>query len=823
LLPRIKDKETGRPPFSAGKIHFGWVLLTFPCHQGLMARRQSAEQNLTRGKGGGFRLRVLVWTFFVSLLFGAAGLGEPLEDALRMGRNLLHKDAASGQIVIVAVDDPSLSVLGRWPWPRRHMAALTDSLRVQGARQILFDLDFSAKTDPRDDEAFAQALAKLDMQATLASRFSIDPVSGGRSDMSPIPSLHRHADVANINVRYNYAGAVWRVPYELKMSQGHLPSFAAKLSGKSGSGEFLVDYSIQPASVPVISAIDVIRGTPGATRLRGKDVIVATTATQLGDIHFLPGHGPMPGVYIHALGAETLRSGTPAQLGWLLPLVIATFGAALCLHTPSRRLSAAVLLLSLAALLGTPVPLEHRLISVDVVPALVMLLGSYGAFAWIRFRKVYRLKALTNPLSGLPNLQALREDSSRRSQTLIAARVHNYAQISATLAAEEERALIQQIVNRFSIAKSGEQIFHGEEGVFAWFAPEGDEQSVEGQLHALHALFRNGVSIGSSSVDLSVVFGFDGSFERPISKRVASALVAAEEAAQEGQRFKKYDPAHLTDASWKISLLSQLDEAIDSGDLWVAYQPKLDLRTNRICGAEALVRWTHPERGVIEPKDFIPAAEQSNRIERLTISVLERAINAAAAINAQGAKFDIAVNLSARLIDHPGLGEIIAGLLYMHGLDPQRLTLEVTETAAITSSDFDTSMLDNLRQLGVNISIDDYGTGQSTLDYLKKIPATEIKIDMSFVQGVTTSDSDRIMVRSTIQLAHSLGQKVVAEGVEDQQTLSALAAMECDMAQGYFIGRPMKLEALTADLLDRSGADSEAGSVLRAQAGKPIF
>jgi EAL domain-containing protein (putative c-di-GMP-specific phosphodiesterase class I) len=243
-------------------------------------------------------------------------------------------------------------------------------------------------------------------------------------------------------------------------------------------------------------------------------------------------------------------------------------------------------------------------------------------------------------------------------------------------------------------------------------------------------------------------------------------------------------------------MLSQLDDAIDKGEVWVAFQPKLDLASRRIVGAEALARWTHPEKGPIAASEFVAAAEQHNRIGKLTDFVLEKAVAAAAVLNKRGVNFGIAVNLSARLLTDKGFTLRLAALLARHGLPPHQLTLELTETAALAGSGEGLEMLARLGELGVMISIDDYGTGLSTLDYLKKIPANEIKIDQSFVRGIADNRSDRLMVQSTISLAHSLGRKVVAEGVEQRQTLDLLIEMECDIAQGFAIGRPMSLENL---------------------------
>jgi EAL domain-containing protein (putative c-di-GMP-specific phosphodiesterase class I) len=402
-----------------------------------------------------------------------------------------------------------------------------------------------------------------------------------------------------------------------------------------------------------------------------------------------------------------------------------------------------------------------------------------------------------NPISNLPNLNALRANRQGREKALIATRVLNYEEIVATLTPQSEQQLIDQIVARLRVGSPTRTLYQGDAGIFAWFAEP--REPFGNHLEALHALFRNPARVSEMSIDLSISFGVEVGSGRSIANRLASALVAAEEAAHDGLKWKYHDPESLENASWKLSMLSQLDEAIDRGEVWVAYQPKLDLATRRIIGAEALARWTHPEKGPIAASEFVAAAEQSNRIGKLTDFVLAEAVAAAAQINRRGVAFDIAVNLSARLLTDKGFTLRLAALLARHRLAAQHLTLELTETAALTGAE-GLEMITRLRELGVNISIDDYGTGLSTLDYLKKIPATEIKIDQSFVKGVADNRSDRLMVQSTVSLAHSLGRKVVAEGVEHRDILDLLVEMNCDIAQGFAIGRPMSLESLTRRL-----------------------
>jgi EAL domain-containing protein (putative c-di-GMP-specific phosphodiesterase class I)/CHASE2 domain-containing sensor protein len=736
--------------------------------------------------------KLLLWTALAGLIFGLIGFGEIAEDYLRTVRNTLHPHKASGQLIVIKIDDASLRQYGNWPWPRRLQGQLTDRLTAAGAHRIFFDILFDYPGETSNDRLFADAIRRSG-KVTLGTRFKVGSQDGALIASRPIAPLAKYAQLATISFRYNYQNAVWQLPYAVRKGGDAMPSFAAALAdakGKPGSS-FTVDYSTDVNSIPAISAGDILNGQVPAARIAGKDVIVGTDSDLIGDRYFIPGYGRVGGVYVHALGAETLRSGTPVRIGWFPGFLVAfCAGAAALLR---RRFADRVALFGVAGtlLVVAPVFLEARLIFVDVTPGIFVLLIISGVLAWRR----YRTRGLVNPVTNLPNLNALRANREGRKQTLVAVRVLNYEEIVAALPPNSESKLVDQIVSRLKVGAPKRVLYQGDGGIFAWFEETG--QPVGNHLEALYALFRNPARISGLSMDLTVAFGVEVGSGRSIANRLASALVAADEAAHDGLKWKYHDPETLENASWKLSMLSQLDEAIDRGEVWVAYQPKLDLATRRITGAEALARWTHPEKGPIAASEFVAAAEQSNRIGKLTDFVLEKAIGAGAQINKRGTSFDIAVNLSARLLADKGFTLRLSALLARHGLDADRLTLELTETAALAGSGEGLDMISRLRDIGVQIAIDDYGTGLSTLDYLKKIPANEIKIDQSFVKGMADNRSDRLMVQSTIGLAHSLGRKVVAEGVEHREILDLLREMDCDIAQGFAVGRPMSLDSLT--------------------------
>jgi diguanylate cyclase len=301
-------------------------------------------------------------------------------------------------------------------------------------------------------------------------------------------------------------------------------------------------------------------------------------------------------------------------------------------------------------------------------------------------------------------------------------------------------------------------------------------------------------------IDVLLSFGLATGGRRDPQQLVADASLAAFKAAQRGVRWQRFTEADEEAMHWHLSLLGELDSAMATGQLWNAYQPKLDPKTGRVIGAEALVRWHHPERGPIEPDSFIPLVEEHGRARDLTAHVLEQAIADALDWEAAGHPIGVAVNVSATLLADHEFIEIVGQILQGSHLPTDQVTIEVTESAAMHSPERAIAGLESWRAHGLNISIDDYGTGQSSLNYLQKLPATELKIDRSFIQGIGSDPRNAIMVRSTIALAHELGMRVVAEGVEDEASLQLLSEMGCDTVQGYHVGRPMPADAM-ADFL----------------------
>jgi EAL domain-containing protein (putative c-di-GMP-specific phosphodiesterase class I) len=237
---------------------------------------------------------------------------------------------------------------------------------------------------------------------------------------------------------------------------------------------------------------------------------------------------------------------------------------------------------------------------------------------------------------------------------------------------------------------------------------------------------------------------------------------------------------------------------MSDGELGVLYQPKVDLATGEVRGAEALVRWEHPLRGLVLPGSFVGHAEHTGLIRPLTLHVLDAALGQVREWRLADLDMTVAVNLSMRSLLDRSLIEDVETLLAKWAMPPQALVLELTESTIMADPQRALDILDALHGIGVGLSIDDFGTGYSSLGKLKQLPVDEIKIDRSFVVGMAVDRSDATIVRSTIDLARNLGLRVVAEGVEDADVRDELALLGCDLGQGYFFSRPLDGDALTA-------------------------
>ena len=730
----------------------------------------------------GKRNRPLLWAFVACLVVAVLEISSPLDDVMRVMRNHARAHDANGQIVVVTIDSPTVAAHGEWPWPRNKVADLVDKMNTAGASRIAFEHIFVPTGSPELDKELAAAFSRLPRKPFIGASFDKDPVTHQRRLLQPGQIFANVATTVGNPLYFNGFGHAWRAPYRIDLGEGSYPSLAAALAGGNAKTDesVVIDYAIQPKSIPQISALQVMDGTAGSA-LKGKTVLVSTGRFAEN----IPGGEPVPTALIHVTAAETMRLGPQTNLDWMPGYAFAAL-CSLALWFGRRRVAVSVAVVSGSALLFGPILLEARNIYMNPAPGLLLCGSVLVIRAWRSYR---RGDARVNPLTGLPNLLALKERKGDASDAVVVVRVKNYAELVAALAQNED-VLASQIASRLKAGNTS-TLYHGDDGIFCWVANGVAHDELSDQLEAIHSFFLMPVAVGNWQVDVSIAFGIESGTSADLGSRYASALVAADEAASAGHRWKYYDPARLNEAEWNMSLLGRLDTAIETGEVWVAYQPQLDLRTGQVTGAEALVRWTHPERGSVSPEEFISVAEAHGRIDKLTYFVLDQAL---AMVAATHGRLGVAVNLSAQMFSRKDFVRKVQEALRRYRVKAKMLTIEITESAAVENEADMFATVNALTALGVTVSIDDYGTGYCTLEYLKTIKATELKIDRGFVAAMDQSRSDRVLVNATIELAHSLGHSVVAEGVETLETLDLLKSMGCDKAQGFFISRPMPRE-----------------------------
>jgi EAL domain-containing protein (putative c-di-GMP-specific phosphodiesterase class I) len=586
------------------------------------------------------------------------------------------------------------------------------------------------------------------------------------------------------------------------------------LSGVTGSANtsFPIDYSIDAESIPRLSYADVLAGRADLSVVEGKTVMIGATAIEMGDRYAVPGHGVIPGVVIQALAAETLlANGIPREFGPLTGLGIALFSILVLIARGRRWVRCTLAGIGGVFVLGLPLVTEARFnATYEIAPALTMLIvAAMAGLCAVGLRK-YRETALLDRESGLHNRAALLRAIGRRQDVqLVVARITGYADIATVISAGDIETYFREIARRLGVATLS-TIYRIDDNLLAWRCEGFDVEELGDHLNAIDALFRAPISIEGQRVDTNMFFGVAEGTGADAYHLISGASLAATRAADAGYRWERYFEGDEDGGKWRIALLGELDEALSSGALWVAFQPKLDLVTGRIMGAEALIRWNHPIRGPIPPDSFIPLVEKRGRIADVSLFTVERALEVLCSWHALGLDFGVAVNISATLLKKRDFLDAMWERIVASGIRPETLTIEITETAALEDPESAIAAMNELRERGVRLSVDDYGTGQSTLTYLRELPVHEIKIDKSFVQGVTENASDRILIRSTIELAHELGLKVVAEGIENLDCLEALKELDCDIAQGFFIGKPMEAMAFEMLAEGRSTHDDSA-------------
>ncbi len=912
-----------------------------------------------------YRPHILVVTALAVVL--STGWHGALRSALTDLRFAWQPRQASGDVVVVAIDAPSIDRIGVWPWPRRLHGALLRRLESAGVRDVAFDVDFSSPSDWSSDQDFVKALQDVGGSTILPTFKQPAPGGAGVHVNRPLRQFTDQAWSAVVNVTVEPDGLVRRYPLGEKLGEEFLPSMAAMLAGQSDqrSAPFLIDFGIRATSIPRVSYVDVLRGDATTlAKLKDKKVIVGATALELGDRFSVPNGIIVSGPVLQALATESIlqhrtlhwtsdigmlfalgvisllmmyswrRYGPgvrvvllvatgvavellAAQVQTQWPLVVDTslfhiaifvYLAAIALdeidfrgllgriaesrfHRIAMSLgdglvctdehhritvwnpgASAIFGYSPVEMIGRPfevlcaapsdgssrafsmrdaarqallmpggavvVEFEGRRKDGGVFPVEASFSGwqgtegfQYGAILRdisVRKREAERVKYLAeyDSLTGLANRNTLHAELvdliaaaelQAHEVALLVLGLDGFQQINDMLGHAAGDLVLRAVAERLRTALGERALvarLSGDEFAIACNCAETGEPIAELANRVTRAFERPllaGARQHRVRISVGVAIYPEGGHNADELLSNGHLALCRAKATRRGSHVI-FESAIRQQLENRLMLESELVRAADRSEFELFYQPQIRLVDGALVGAEALIRWRHPERGYVSPGEFMPVVNTSPLSERIANWVMETACSQARAWELSGHGVRVAINLSPSQLHSGDLAHAVSGLLEATGLTPSLLELEVTEDILLLDEERVLDMFKRIQDLGVRILFDDFGTGYASLSYLKKFPLDGLKIDRSFVLNLLADPDDAAIVSSTVGLSRQLGLSVVAEGIENRATADFLVSMGCEEGQGYFFGRPMPASAFEAQFLAPQQVRAQAGA-----------
>ncbi len=739
------------------------------------------------------RLRQVAWSGLIALFLMVLEVFAPIDQMVWAWQHRLAGFEASGSIVFVGADkdlaDPD------FPQRREELALAIRNLKRAGAHSVYLDMAFEQESRGTSDQTLNLALRSFDGDAYLV-RNLVNGLSNADVRLEEnVDAVGRGVAQVGGDRVFDFLGIVWQMPFAVTYEGSALPSAAASLAGASAGSEpdFPVNYSFRIESIPSVRLEALVNAGPVdlAAHFAGKKIVIGQAAP--GSQYNIPGYIGIPGGLLHIYGAETLKAGYTRSLSSYTLLVV---GFTLLLLSAvwerplARRMTYACVILGLPACIGITTQLGVR----ASVSGLSLLLLSYLAF---RLRSRWKKEILfVDQDTGLPTFAALEADKqvSRAHPAIIVAKMHRFEEVRQSLPGELHTEYVLRIIDRLNAAAPEMKIYQGPGHAVAWCMSESDPTLIEDHLEGLRALFASPLQVGGEQVDVGMTFGVDIGPSPDVARRLANALAAAERTTETYLPILIAETKSDEELIWNISLQARIDAALDNGEIFLVYQPKIRTDTGEMVGLEALVRWRDPVRGMIPPDSFIRQCEETGRMGHLTRHVLSEACRSLTTLAQNGSAVSIAVNISATLLHDRGIVAMVRDVLDESGIDPRRLVLEITETYRISDMDVARTHLQQLTVLGMSVSMDDFGVGAASMEALMRLPFGELKIDRIFIDQLGKDPKAMAIVRSILELGRLLRISIVAEGVEDAATLNLLRNAGCTLAQGFGICRPVPLE-----------------------------
>jgi diguanylate cyclase (GGDEF)-like protein len=532
-----------------------------------------------------------------------------------------------------------------------------------------------------------------------------------------------------------------------------------------------------------------------------------------------------PGVLVYAAWAL----GFTLVTGWVLLSARQRHGPSRAPAADAATTNLAIAVPVAATVSGLAVLILASQVRVSVI-AVVLAAGTLALATiplFVRQRMLHSLSR-TDDLTGLPNRRALTADVTARLRepspppsALLVLDLDRFKEVNDSLGHEAGDRLLSRIGERLAGAlRTGDLLARLGGDEFAVHLRHADSQRALAMARSLRAVTARPLMVDGLSLELELSIGIalspDHGADLGTLLRQADIAMYVAKTTRVGQHV--YSSGDDANDVTRLRTLQDLRVALDEGQFVLHYQPKVNLHTNTVHGVEALVRWNHPTRGLLHPAEFLEVAEQGGLMRTLTNTVLTLALDQAASWHHRGLPLTVAVNLASRSLSDYRLASVVVAMLAERELPGSALMLEVTEQFLLEEPDRARAILTHLRGAGVMIAVDDFGTGYSSLAYLRDLPIDELKLDQSFVIPMLDDERASALVASSIHLGHSMGLRIVAEGVETAEVLEQLSLFGCDIVQGYFFSRPVPATGLESWLTERAAADRAGDTAARTPA-----
>ena len=723
-------------------------------------------------------------------VLGALGFFLPLSLALTALQSKIAVKPVSGDIVVVGIDSPSISEVGRWPWPRDKQAELIRKIDAYDPASIYIDIGYQGNTTPSADRALRDTLQNL--QAPIKVIASVTRTENGSvNTIFSNPSVVGSVDTVTPYMPYLF-GFVWEIPTSIESTQGALPSVAASMGAlkDTSASTIPINLAFDPSTIRHISSKDVINQTISVNQMKGKTVVLGVTDIAQNDVHAMPGWGQQPGVFFHVLAAESIKNGLPQNWGW-----IAFFGAALVLcvaqlTVTGLKYSTLMSWAGAAALLIVSTALTTMHILNNPLPALALII-SVGIM--IARQKSALIRSQRNAKTGYFNMTGYLVEEVVSNAVFIGATMTRAETRLGYVRQEDQIAILKEVGHRLSTVIDEQQLTHNDDQQFFWEMPGIPTHKLADHLEGMRQLFSEPLIIDGRKIDIDIHFGVDRNVNNNIKVRLLSALEASVEASKSQSTFKIATTLEF-DAMLRSQFSSEFETAINNGDIELVLEAEKNLANDVVESAAASLRWTHPAYGQIDTTKLFAIARDTGNLERVSNYLCEQAIKTAGQLLTMWPDFTVSVKVSLDVIWTQSFRTNMLEIAKEASCSPGNISFEVVDVHDHKFNEQMRKALHDLQSQRFRIGIGNFGLTDADIDLIKKFQPNDVILAKSFSAELLGSTSNEIFAVGALRIASASHIVTTADGIDDRDVLAALRRHGCVRGRGKIFSIPLNLK-----------------------------